>query len=136
MIRAEELMASTAEKILVVDDDTDIRETLAQILEFEGFDVTCASNGQEAMDRLESLKPNLILLDLMMPIMNGYEFRRAQKAKPEIAEIPVIILSADGNVQQKAAAADVQAFLKKPIELEVLLSAIRQHCTPIQAHPA
>jgi CheY-like chemotaxis protein len=122
--------ASATERILVVDDDLDIRETLAQILEFEGFDVTCASNGREAIDRLKTVRPGLILLDLMMPVMNGYEFRQAQKAHPEIADIPVIILSADGNVQQKAEAAGVQAYLKKPIELDVLLSTIRQHCIP------
>lgn len=126
-----ENLAQQSEKILVVDDDTDIRETLVQILEFEGFQVTCASNGEEAMARLKTLKPNLILLDLMMPVMNGLEFRLAQKAKPELAEIPVIILSADGNVQQKAAAADVQVYLKKPIELDLLLDAIRQHCLPV-----
>jgi CheY-like chemotaxis protein len=130
MGKADGSFASTgSEKILVVDDDTDIRETLAQILEFEGFTVTCASNGQEAMARLESLRPSLILLDLMMPVMNGYEFRQAQKANPEISDIPVIILSADGNVHQKAAAADVRTYLKKPIELEMLLTAIREYCT-------
>jgi two-component system chemotaxis response regulator CheY len=121
------------DQILVVDDDTDIRETLAQILEFEGFQVVCACNGQEAMAQLEHLKPSLILLDLMMPVMNGYEFRIAQKLKPEIAGIPVIILSADGNVQQKAAAAEVSCYLKKPIELDTLLSAIRRFCSPVSA---
>ena len=126
-----ELHPHVGEQILVVDDDTDIRETLAQILEFEGFRVVCACNGQDAMDQLVNIKPNLILLDLMMPVMNGYEFRQAQKAKPEIAGIPVIILSADGNVQQKAAVADVRAYLKKPIELETLLTAIRQVVGPI-----
>lgn len=133
MIVAEmdEMQNPVSEQILVVDDDTDIRETLAQILEFEGFQVVCASNGKEAMAQLEVIKPDLILLDLMMPVMNGYEFRMAQKSRPEFAGIPVIILSADGNVQQKAAAADVRAYLKKPIELETLLSTIRQVCTAI-----
>jgi CheY-like chemotaxis protein len=125
---------AAGDQILVVDDDMDIRETLAQILEFEGFNVICASNGQEAIERLKSVRPNLILLDLMMPVMDGYEFRIAQKARPEIAEIPVIVLSADGNVKQKAAAADVQAFLRKPIELETLLAAIRQFCAPAAQH--
>lgn len=112
--------------VLVIEDDAAIRETLAEILEFEGYRVAVASNGREGLEKTKRLSPDVILLDLMMPIMNGYEFRTEQRATPEIAGIPVIMISADGNLAEKAAAVDTTYYLKKPIELDVLLDVIRQ----------
>ena len=115
-----------AHRILVIEDDPAIRDTLAEILEFEGYKVSVATNGREGLQSAMELKPNVILLDLMMPVMNGYEFRTEQRALPEISEIPVIMISADGNLSQKAAAVNTPHYLKKPIELEMLLGMIRQ----------
>src|SRR5690349_17497986 len=102
--------------VLIVEDDADLREMMAQLLTLEGFSVETASNGREALRYLESGdggRPNLILLDLMMPVMDGWEFRRRQLADMRSAEIPVVVLSALD--QTRAADIHGAAFLKKPL---------------------
>jgi CheY-like chemotaxis protein len=112
-------------RILIVEDDLDVRDALTQVLEFEGYAVVGATNGQEAIDRLrEGNLPSLILLDLMMPVMDGPQFRAAQMSDPSIADIPVIVISADGKVEQKAASLGVAAYMKKPLDVDSLLDLI------------
>ncbi len=107
----------------MVEDDADIREALDGLLSMEGFQVTGCSNGREALDWLRaSPKPDLILLDLMMPIMDGWQFRVAQKDDPQLANIPVLALSADSTA--KAAAIDAEAYLKKPVDYDTLVDTI------------
>jgi len=109
--------------LLVVEDDADIRETLDGLLSMEGFHVTGCSNGREALEWLHSSpKPDVILLDLMMPVMDGWQFRVAQKHDPDLAQIPVVALSADATA--KAAAIDADAYLKKPVEYETLIDTL------------
>jgi signal transduction histidine kinase len=109
--------------LLVVEDDADIREALDGLLSMEGFRVSGCSNGREALDWLRnSPKPDLILLDLMMPVMDGWQFRVAQKEDPELANIPVLALSADSTA--KAAAIDAEAYLKKPVDYDTLIDTI------------
>jgi len=116
-----------AKTILVIEDDAATREALAMILRGDGFTVTGAANGQEALGLLRSgLKPDLILLDLMMPIMDGWQFRREQVRDDALAAVPVVILSADGNVQLKAASLHAVDFLQKPVDAEHLLDVIRR----------
>jgi CheY-like chemotaxis protein len=113
--------------ILVVEDDAATREALAMILGAEGFRVTGAANGEEALGLLRSTPPpDLILLDLMMPIMDGWQFRREQTHDPRLSAIPVVVLSADGNVQQKASALRAAGYLQKPVEMDHLLETIRR----------
>jgi len=113
--------------VLIVEDDEDLRDMMAQMLNIEGFDTATVANGREALDYLHATKkPNVILLDLMMPIMDGWEFRRQQKADPDLAPVPVIILSALD--QTRAAPVDAQAFLKKPLDFDRLLELVRDHC--------
>jgi CheY-like chemotaxis protein len=113
--------------VLIVEDDEDLRDMMAQMLNIEGFDTATVANGREALDYLHATeKPNVILLDLMMPIMDGWEFRRQQKADPELAPVPVIVLSALD--QTRAAPVDAQAFLKKPLDFDRLLELVRDHC--------
>src|SRR3954469_1683244 len=90
--------------LMVVDDDTVIRESLADVLQEEGYSVVTAIHGEDALTKLRGGMPVpcLILLDLMMPVMTGGEFFAAQQADPAIAGIPVVVISADGNVRQKA----------------------------------
>jgi CheY-like chemotaxis protein len=122
------LTEKATKSILVVEDDADIRDALAQILEFEGYHVICAANGQEALEYLkDSKKPGLILLDLMMPVMDGWQFRAEQQKDEKISDVPVIIVSADGRVYQKAAAIGAAGYLRKPVELETLLNAVEKH---------
>jgi CheY-like chemotaxis protein len=113
--------------VLIVEDDEDLRDMMAQLLTIEGFDAATVSNGREALDYLQtSEKPHVILLDLMMPVMDGWEFRRQQKADPDLARVPVIVLSAlDAG---RASTVDATAFLKKPLDFDRLLELVRLHC--------
>ena len=118
--------------ILLVDDDLNIRMVLAEILEDEGYNVASAANGLEALRYLRQQQelPCLILLDLMMPGMNGWDFRQEQQQDPQIAGIPVVVISADSSLPQKAASLAVTAYLQKPIDLDRLLATVSQHCEP------
>ena len=109
--------------ILVVDDERDIRDTIAELLAEEGYAVEEAGDGAEALAKARDCHPVMVLLDLMMPGMNGWEFRARQRGDPELAAIPVIVLSALGKVP----GVDAAAYLQKPFGLEDLLSAVRRH---------
>jgi CheY-like chemotaxis protein len=115
--------------ILIVEDDHDIREALTQILEDEGYPVRGAANGREALDAVATGPlPSLILLDLMMPIMNGWQFRAEQMKDSRLSAVPVLVISADPGLQPKASALGVAGVLKKPIALDDLLSAVKAWC--------
>ena len=109
--------------VLVVDDESDIREAVSEVLVDEGYVVHGAGDGVEALRKARAHHPDLVLLDLMMPGMNGWEFRAAQRNDPELSDIPVIVLSALGRV----AGMDAAGFIQKPFDLDDLLSAIRRH---------
>lgn len=116
-------------RILLVEDDVDVREALVQVLHFEGYETATASNGEEALERLASdPTPNVIVLDLMMPVMDGRQFRVAQMRDPAIANIPVIVISAAAYGEETVAGLGIAAYLRKPIEVEELLAAIARHC--------
>ncbi|WNG42301.1 response regulator [Archangium minus] len=112
--------------VLVVDDDPDILEALSEILEAEGFEIRRARNGKEALERLEPDPPQLILLDLMMPVMDGWEFAQRMRQKSSVARIPIIVLSADRNVGSKATDIGAVGHLAKPFELNDLLDMVRR----------
>jgi len=114
-------------RILVVDDDDDVRGAVAEALEDEGFEVMKAEDGAVALRMLlAGAKPAVILLDMMMPEMDGWAFRAEQQRHPEIAAIPVIVFTAYGVPRETAAQIGAQGFLKKPLRLEELLVTIRQ----------
>ena len=113
---------------LVVDDDPDVRVMLETYLELEGFDVLTASNGLDALQRLRDVRPSVILLDLMMPVMDGVEFRRQQQGQPVLRDIPVVCLSARHDAQQTASRLGVTDCLAKPLDLQALISVVRRHC--------
>jgi CheY-like chemotaxis protein len=116
-------------RILVVEDDTATRVAMTMVLQGTGYTVTEAGNGQEALDQLRVAPPPcLILLDLMMPVMDGWQFRARQRQDPTLAAIPVVVISADGGVQQKARALGAAGFLQKPIEVDELLDTVQRHC--------
>jgi len=121
---------SQSKRIFVVEDDLHIRESLTEVLEIEGFSVFSAVNGQDALDILRSgEKADLILLDLMMPIKDGFQFKAEQEVDPLISHIPVIIMSANGNMSAKKELGVVKEFLKKPIDLDALLTTINRYLT-------
>jgi CheY-like chemotaxis protein len=122
------MASSTAHcPVLIVEDDEDLREMMAQLLTLEGYQTTTVANGREALQYLhDGEKPHLILLDLMMPVMDGWEFRRQQQADPALAPVPVIVLSALD--QARASTLQAEAFLKKPLDFDRLLSLVRTYC--------
>ncbi len=120
------LMTSVQKTILVVEDEPSIRETLQQILELDGYLVISAAHGKEALEKLQNgSRPNLILLDLMMPVMNGWEFMDHLKLDPALSKIPIVILSAAGSNQNKGHAV---AVLRKPTDIDLLIQTIEQNC--------
>ncbi len=115
--------------VLLVEDDPDVREATATFLECSGFDVAVAGDGRDALGSLEGgLRPCLILLDLMMPRLSGFEFRRIQLADPKIAAIPVVVLSAAGDLARRTAHLTPDDVLAKPPDLSVLAALIERHC--------
>jgi CheY-like chemotaxis protein len=111
--------------VLIVEDDEDIRESLGDALELDGYDVAAAENGWEALRLLRSgLAPDVILLDLVMPVMNGWQFRKAQLADPEIMHIPVVVVSASAPGD-----ACPDRHLPKPFGIDDLLSTVSSLAT-------
>jgi len=122
-------MQDLKKRILVVEDDQYIRDSLAELLQDEGYAVSVARDGQEGLDALRhNGHPDLILLDLMMPVKDGFQFRAEQREDPELAKIPVVIFSADTGVNQPNAQFEGAAILKKPVDLDALLSMVKQYC--------
>src|SRR5580704_1102095 len=115
-----------ARRVLVIDDDNDICHTLRELLEEHGYTVLCASNGHEALDVLHAASPlpDVILLDLMMPVMNGWEFRGCQKKDPALASIPVVVITATGSARERAGLMGVEEILLKPVHLDQLLAVL------------
>ena len=114
-----------ARRILIVEDDPATLETIANVLEAEGYEVSTATDGRAALDQLnQTIAPDVILLDLRMPVMDGWSFRIAQRRSSTLAPIPVIAMSADGT--SPAAAISADAFLKKPLDMPELLGTIER----------
>ncbi|MEP6864295.1 MAG: response regulator [Deltaproteobacteria bacterium] len=119
-----------AHRVLVVDDDNEIRETMVEILNDEGYEAVGASDGYEALEQLRDPADRwcLVLLDLMMPNMDGRTFRAEQLQDPTIAPIPVVIVSAMNDVAATAEELKVAAHMTKPIPLRELIQVVRQFC--------
>jgi CheY-like chemotaxis protein len=115
--------------LLVVDDDEDIRDTIRSLLELRGYRVATAADGVEGLARMRAGEPpRLVILDLMMPGMNGEEFRAAQLRDRELAGVPVIVLSGAGRLSEKTALAGTQV-VAKPIDLQELFAIVERFCT-------
>src|SRR5205823_3499761 len=93
-----DVVAESAPTILVVDDDAHIRQFVCEALDFEGYEARAAHDGRAALDVLAGWQPDLILLDLNMPRMDGWSFCAHQRETPEIADIPVALMSAAHNI--------------------------------------
>ena len=120
--------------VLVIDDDEDLRVALTELLQYEGFAAATARDGREALDLLlGGLRPCAILLDLMMPGMNGWDFRVEQMRVPEFAKIPTAVLSASFNAKATLAQLGDIEFLAKPARTTAILAFLRRHCPPAAA---
>ncbi len=116
-------------EILIVEDDSALREALAQVLSDEGYKLLSARDGLEAVNCLKrGNRPDVILLDLSMPVVNGWEFRMFQKRDPELASIPVVLITAGDYSREEVAWLEPSALLHKPLDLPHLLSVIRRFC--------
>ena len=114
-----------SKRVLIVEDDKDIRESLKECLDTLGFEIDQAPNGKIALEILKyRALPSLIFLDLMMPVMNGWEFLKARSGDPVLQAIPVVVVTAAGLAAGEQPAS-VQGFLRKPLELEDLLEAVK-----------
>jgi two-component system, chemotaxis family, chemotaxis protein CheY len=111
--------------VLVVDDDPDILQTLGLCLSSEGYRVLMAANGKEALDILEREHPSVILLDLMMPVMDGWQFVAELEHRGR-RDVPLLILSADRSVQGHAKQLRANGHLAKPFDLDELLGKVQQ----------
>jgi CheY-like chemotaxis protein len=114
-------------RVLIVEDQADLREMMAQMLTLEGFDADTATDGVDALGKLQGpAQPQIILLDMMMPRMDGWTFVDQQLKNPAIANIPVVVLSAAPRSQLQDVRA--AAVLQKPLNFDDLLAVIRTHC--------
>jgi CheY-like chemotaxis protein len=117
--------------IMVVDDDADVRDAVTDLLEGHGYAVIPASNGQEALDELKAgEKPSLILLDVMMPIMDGQAFSAEQQADPELADIPVVVFTAFAAALDKMKEMKSFARIEKPVQADQLLNSVDRWTGP------
>ncbi len=112
-------------KILVVEDDTSIRELLVEIFEIEGYEVHSSSNGLEGIYSLEKQIPDVILMDIFMPIMDGFAFRKEQMGNPAWNLIPTVAMSAQNQKEEELMTLGLTNFISKPLELDHLLATIR-----------
>lgn len=118
-------------RILVVEDDRDLRRNMSILLKAEGYDVILAENGEIALHFLRSTDdlPALIILDLMMPIMDGFQFREEQQKDAHLSHIPVIIMTADDHIDQKKTQTKAIFALKKPADINDILNAIEKYAS-------
>jgi CheY-like chemotaxis protein len=112
--------------IMVVDDDQGAMEALSDILEYEGYLVERAGNGLQALEHLQTTRPSpdLIILDLLMPVMDGWEFRMRQKEDPDLAKVPVLVVTAIAAT----AGIDAVCVLHKPVDVDALLRTVARYC--------
>lgn len=114
--------------LLLVEDDADIRHDLAAVLAEEGHQVRTACSGDDALRQMRSAPPCLVLLDLHMPGMSGSELRSALLADPQLAAVPIIVLSAAAELREAAAAIGAVGYVGKPIDIKALLELIARYC--------
>ena len=114
-------------RVLVVEDDPDISDALKQMLEFEGYAVACARHGLDALAKLreDDGTADLILLDLRMPVMDGFAFREAQLGDAALKEIPVVVVTADSHAAERSATLHVDTILRKPVDPGHLLDVVK-----------
>ncbi len=115
-------------KILVAEDERDIRELIAFTLRFAGFDVELASNGEDAVKKAPQMQPDLILMDVRMPRMTGYQACDALKKLPETEDIPVVFLSAKGQESeiQEGLEAGAMDYILKPFAPDELTAQVKK----------
>lgn len=127
--RRDPSLPTAACDVLIVEDDRAVREAAAALLEIDGLRVAEAEHGADALGALEGgLRPKVIVLDMMMPVVDGERFLRARRLAPEVASIPVVIFSALQKVPRNLSKSNVVAILSKPVDPPRFLKVVREHC--------
>ena len=118
----------TQKTVFLIEDDLDLRESLRDLLEMEGYGVEQASDGADAPEKLKlrGSMPDLILLDWMMPRMDGAQFCVAKRPFPDIHAVPIVLLTADGRLNEKVSEIGAAMGIAKPVDVDVLLNAIER----------
>lgn len=121
---------SSKKAILVVEDSDEIRSQIGQFYQSEGYEVMLAIDGKDALEKLNSVKelPGVILLDIMMPVMDGFQFRQEQEKSARLQTIPVLAMTADASADIKALKMGAKGYLRKPVELSTLLKVAQKFC--------
>jgi DNA-binding response OmpR family regulator len=121
-----------AKKILLVEDDPAVLRAISFILEKEGYNVLTATDGLDGLSKAKGENPDLLVLDVMLPGIDGFEICHRLRAEPQTAQLPILMLSAKGQAADKAMGLQVGAneYLTKPVERLVLLSKIEALLTP------
>jgi CheY-like chemotaxis protein len=114
----------TESNILVVDDDADIRRVVGEVLSDEGLRVDTAADGREALQRAEAARPSLVILDITLPILDGYQV--ADRLRHQYGEVPILAVTADGRAADKARRVGAFAYLRKPFELAELVALVKR----------
>jgi CheY-like chemotaxis protein len=115
--------------ILIVEDDPDHRQLLETMLRLDGYETMTAANGADALDCMRTRRPCTVLLDLMMPRMDGWQFRRRQLEDPAFAAVPVVCMTGVANPEEVEMQLGVPC-LRKPLDVDALLTEIEHHCQP------
>lgn len=108
-------------KILVVDDESNMRFLIRMVLESEGFEIVEAHHGADALERIRDDPPDLVVTDVMMPVMNGRELVERLRSHPDTAAIPIVVVSSRENIEVEGA----DAMLSKPFDLDALIDTAR-----------
>ncbi len=115
-----------SKRVLVVDDEDAIRTAVADALDFEGYEVITATNGAEALEQVRTARPDAVVLDLMMPVMDGWTFMEACRREGLCAQTPVLVMSAYRHLSETAPNLGAKACIAKPFDLDVLLGAVER----------
>ena len=113
--------------VLVVEDDPDVREFMEMLLASSGYRTASAANGAEALERIRAERPCVVLLDLMMPVMDGWEFRARQLADPELARVPVVCVTAVYDPEDVTRQLQLKC-IRKPVDFDEVLAEVRRAC--------
>jgi DNA-binding response OmpR family regulator len=127
-------VSTTESYVLIVDDDPAIRGLVGDALRDEGYSVDLAAHGREALDAMRARKPSTVVLDLMMPIMDGFTFIEACHSEQLCDNVPIVVISAVHDALQRIREVPVHACMAKPFDLEELVRTVGQFATPTRSN--
>ena len=118
-----------AKKVLIVDDEQDIVETLKFMLETENYECHCANDGEQGLNKAREIMPDLIILDVMMPVMNGYKVSRLLKFDTRYKDIPILMLTARSQEKDKELGEETGAdeYITKPFDINFVIERVKSY---------